>query len=85
MAIKALSAKSFLKKSELRSSSLPADMKREVAMGDVLAIEESDPTFSNGYWLVTVVGEWPLFAIEPGWTQNSLGMLAAMHDTWWLL
>ena len=57
MAIKALSAKSFLKKSELRSSGLPAEMKREVAMGDVLAIEESDPTFSNGYWLVTVVGE----------------------------
>ena len=53
-AIKALSTKSFLKKSELRSSNLPAQMKRKVPIGDLLPIEESQPIFGDGYWLVTL-------------------------------
>ena len=57
MAVKALSTKSFLKKSQERSSSLPADMKRLVAEGMELAIEEMSPVLSGGYWLVTIVSE----------------------------
>jgi hypothetical protein len=50
MAVKALSTKSFLKKSQERSSSLPADIvKRLVAEGTELAIEENSPVFSGGY------------------------------------
>ena len=58
MAVKALSTKSFLrKKSQERSSSLLADMKRLVAEGTELAIEEMPSAFSGGYWLVTIVPE----------------------------
>ena len=55
MAIKALSSASFLKKSVEKSSSLPATMKRLVAEGTLLAIEETNPVLSDGYWLVTLV------------------------------
>ena len=57
MAVEALSTKSFLKKSQERSSSLPADMKRLAAEGTELAIEEISPVFRGGYWLVTIVSE----------------------------
>ena len=57
MAVKALSAKSFLKKSQERSSSLLAGMKRLVAEGTELAIEQMSPVLSGGYWLVTIVSE----------------------------
>lgn len=55
--IKALSPKSFLKKSEERSSSLPVTMKRLVAEGTALAIQETSPVMSDGYWMITLLSQ----------------------------
>ena len=55
--LKSLSEKSFLKKSEERSSSLPAGKKQLVPAGSEVQIKTVDgekPPVANGYWLVTL-------------------------------
>lgn len=52
--VKAMSSKSFLKKSELFSASLPSEKKLLVPSGDEFEIEELSPMAdARGYWLVT--------------------------------
>eukprot|EP01043_Picozoa_sp_COSAG02_P089533 COSAG02_NODE_26499_length_631_cov_1.263158_1_plen_68_part_00 len=52
--VKAMSSKSFLKKSELYSASLPMSKKLLVPSGDEFEIEELSPVAdARGYWLVT--------------------------------
>jgi hypothetical protein len=51
----ALSAKSFLKKSELHSSTLPAAAKRLVPQGTRVPIQGNEPASQDGYWLVTLM------------------------------
>jgi hypothetical protein len=51
----ALSAKSFLKKSEVHSNLLPPDEKWLVPKGKVLKVAKGKPLAFDGYWLVTVL------------------------------
>lgn len=53
-ALKALSSKSYLKKSEDHSSVLPDSMKRLVAEGSLIPIFETAPPMHDGYFLVTL-------------------------------
>ena len=52
--LKALSAKSYLKKAETRSSELPAEEKRLVPQGTVLSVAKGKAPSADGYWLVTL-------------------------------
>ena len=52
--LKALSAKSYLKKAETHSSELPAEEKRLVPQGTVLSVAKGKAPSADGYWLVTL-------------------------------
>ena len=54
MVVKSLSPKSYLKKSQEGSDTLPSALKLLVAQGSSLTIEESAPLLREGYWLVTL-------------------------------